>query len=71
MMDACARSDDGGHGPTERHPPATRGFDAGASVRQIGLFETANGLPHGVIAVVVAFVLAAVTYPLYRLGRRR
>ena len=59
-------------GRADRTPSADdRGFDTSASVRQIGLFETANGMPHGAIAMVVAFVLAAVTYPLYRLGRRR
>jgi len=50
--------------------PGEGAFDAGATARQIGLFETANGLPSGVLAVIVAFVLAAITYPIYRLRRR-
>ena len=46
-------------------------FDAGATVRQIGLFESANGVPHGIVAIVAAFLIAAISYPLYRLRRRR
>ena len=46
-------------------------FDAGATARQIGLFESANGVPHGIVAIVAAFVIAAITYPLYRLRQRR
>jgi hypothetical protein len=46
------------------------GFDAGATARQIGLFESANGVPHGIVAMVLAFVLAAIAYPIYRLRRR-
>jgi hypothetical protein len=46
-------------------------FDAGASARQIGLFESANGVPHGIVAIVAAFLIAAITYPLYRLRGRR
>jgi len=47
------------------------GFDAGATARQIGLFESANGVPHGIVAIVAAFLIALVTYPLYRLRQRR
>ena len=54
----------------EQRPSGDEGFDAGASGRQIGLFETANGMPHGVLAMIVAFLVAAVTYPIYRLRRR-
>lgn len=36
---------------------------------QIGLFETANGLPVGPLAIVLAFVLALVVYPISRLVR--
>ena len=46
-------------------------FDAGASARQIGLFESANGVPHGIVAIVAAFLIALITYPLYRLRGRR
>ena len=47
------------------------GFYAGATARQIGLFESANGVPHGIVAIVAAFLIAAITYPLYRLRQRR
>lgn len=42
---------------------------SGGFVRQIGLFETANGLPHGLSAIVAAIVLALVVYPISRLVR--
>ena len=51
--------------------PDDPSFDAGASARQIGLFESANGVPHGIVAIVAAFLIALITYPLYRLRGRR
>lgn len=42
---------------------------SGGFLRQIGLFETANGLPHGSSAMAVAIVLALVVYPVSRLIR--
>lgn len=39
------------------------GIDLGASARQVGLFETANGLPHGPAAIVVAVVAALLLVP--------
>lgn len=34
---------------------------------QIGLFETANGLPHGPAAIALAIVAAVLIYPITRL----
>jgi hypothetical protein len=48
-------------------PDGTGGFFG-----QVGLFETANGLPHGPAAIVLAIVAAVVVYPITRLvGRLR
>ena len=41
----------------------------GGSIGQIGLFETANGLPHGPMAIVFAIAVALVVIPLTRLAR--
>jgi len=38
------------------------GIDLGASARQIGLFESANGVPHGMAAIVVAFGAAVLLH---------
>lgn len=38
----------------------------GGFVGQVGLFETANGLPHGPAAVALAIVAAVLIYPLTR-----
>lgn len=38
-------------------------IDLGASARQIGLFETANGMPHGLAAILVAFGAALLLLP--------
>ena len=43
-------------------------------IGQIGLFETANGLPHGPLEIILAIVAAIVVYPftrLFRMVRRR
>jgi len=42
---------------------------AGSFVDQVGLFETANGLPHGPTAIVLAIVAALVIYPIGRFVR--
>lgn len=39
------------------------GIDLGASARQVGLFETANGVPHGIAAIVIAFGAALLLLP--------
>ena len=36
-------------------------------VGQIGLFETANGMPHGPVEIALAFVAAVLIYPMTRL----
>jgi len=46
---------------TDEHAAGTGGF-----LRQIGLFETANGLPHGPGAVALAIVAAVLIYPIAR-----
>jgi hypothetical protein len=51
-------------GDTDATASGTGGF-----VGQVGLFETANGLPHGPGAIVVAVLLAVAVYPIARLGR--
>jgi hypothetical protein len=38
-------------------------------IGQVGLFETANGLPHGPAAIALAIVAAIVIYPISRLVR--
>jgi hypothetical protein len=55
-----------GTGTDEDGVPArgTGGFLGG-----IGLFESANGLPHGPGAIVMAIVAALILYPLSRLLR--
>lgn len=58
-----------------RHPPppgeTTAATPTGSSgfIGQIGLFESANGLPHGPAAIVMAIVAAIVIYPISRLIR--
>lgn len=51
-----------GRSSTVRHGDPT-GIDLGASARQVGLFETANGVPHGITAIVVAFGAALLLLP--------
>ncbi len=43
-------------------PPGSGGF-----LGQVGLFETANGLPHGPAAIALAIVAAIVIYPIAKL----
>jgi hypothetical protein len=49
--------------------PDDRPAGTGGFLGQVGLFETANGLPHGPIAIVAAIAAALVLYPLSRLVR--
>jgi hypothetical protein len=42
---------------------------SGGLLGQVGLFETANGLPHGPAAIALAIVAALVIYPITRLVR--
>jgi hypothetical protein len=41
----------------------------GGFLGQLGLFETANGLPSGPMAIVLAIAAAVVIYPVMRLLR--
>jgi hypothetical protein len=50
--------------PSTGNPAGTGGF-----LGQIGLFETANGLPHGAAAILGAFLVALVIYPISRFVR--
>jgi hypothetical protein len=42
---------------------------AGDLAGNVGLFETANGLPHGPAAIALAIIAATVIYPISRLVR--
>ena len=46
---------------TTRPPAGTGGF-----LGQVGLFETANGMPHGLGAIALAIVAAILIYPIAR-----
>jgi hypothetical protein len=48
----------------DAEPTGTGGF-----LGQVGLFETANGLPHGLLAIVLAIAAAVAMVPLTRLAR--
>lgn len=45
-------------------PSGTGGF-----IGQIGLFETANGLPHGPSVIILGIVAVLVLYPITRIVR--
>lgn len=49
---------------TSTRPEGTGGF-----LGQVGLFESANGLPHGPIAIVLAIAVALIVYPIGRIAR--
>jgi hypothetical protein len=38
-------------------------IDLGATAHQIGLFESANGIPHGPFTIAVALILALLLLP--------
>ena len=44
-------------------------IDLGDTARQVGLFESANGLPHGVLEIVIAIGLALLLLPLRAVWR--
>jgi hypothetical protein len=46
-----------------------RATGSGSLAGQVGLFETANGLPHGPGAIALAILAAVVIYPISRLVR--
>ena len=45
--------------------PAAGG--SGGFLGQVGIFETANGLPHGPVAIAMAIAAAIVIYPIAKL----
>jgi hypothetical protein len=51
--------------PPDKDDPAAAG--TGGFLGQVGLFETANGLPHGPAAVALAVMTALVIYPVARI----
>ena len=53
-----------GPGTRASEPEGTGGF-----LGQVGLFESANGLPHGPIAIVLAIAVALIVYPIGRIAR--
>ena len=59
-------------GPSRHRSPATddpAASGTGGFVGQVGLFETANGLPHGPAAIALAIVAAILIYPVMRVVR--
>ena len=42
---------------------------SGSFIEDVGLFETANGFPHGPTAIVLGIVAALVIYPIGRFVR--
>ena len=46
-------------------------FDAVGTATQLGSFEVGGGVQHGLIAIVVAFILAMILYPIARLRSKR
>ena len=49
---------------TSSDDPAPSG--SGGFLGQVGLFETANGMPHGLGAIALAIVAAILIYPITR-----
>jgi len=56
--------------PSKRSKDDDEATGTGGFLGQVGLFETANGLPHGPVAIVLAIAAALVLYPVTRLARR-
>ncbi len=56
--------------PSKRPKDDDEAIGTGGFLGQVGLFETANGLPHGPVAIVLAVAAALVIYPVTRLARR-
>jgi hypothetical protein len=59
-------------GSSRRRSPATddpAAAGTGGFLGQVGLFETANGLPHGPAAIALAILAAILIYPVTRLIR--
>ena len=58
-------------GRAKAAPDDPAGFDAVGTATQLGAFEASGGVQHGLVALVIAFVVAAVLYPLARLRSKR
>ena len=56
--------------PSKRPKDDDEATGSGGFLGQVGLFETANGMPHGPLAILVAIAAAVVIYPIVRLSRR-
>jgi len=52
-------------GPSSSEQAESSG--TGGFLGQVGLFETANGLPHGPVAIALAVMAALVIYPVGRI----
>jgi hypothetical protein len=62
--------DDHSRPPFADDGPSDAGdIDLGDTARQVGLFESANGLPHGVLEIVIAIGLALMLVPLRAVWR--
>lgn len=55
---------------TNRPKDETEATGNGGFLGQIGLFETANGMPHGPLEIILAIVAAIIVYPMTWLARR-
>ena len=51
------------------HTRASEPEGTGGFLGQVGLFESANGLPHGPVAIVLAIAVALIVYPIGRIAR--
>jgi hypothetical protein len=59
-------------GSSRQRSPATDDATPGGMggfAGQVGLFETANGMPHGPVAIALAIAAALVIYPVMRVLR--
>ena len=56
--------DEAGPPFADAEPSDATDIDLGDTARQVGLFESANGLPHGVLEIVIAIGLALLLVPL-------
>ena len=64
-----ARSKRRARGQKDRREDGGAASGSGSLAGQVGLFETANGLPHGPVAIALAILAAVIVYPISRLVR--
>ena len=67
-VDPVPRTPSPGKRPGSR-TRATEPEGTGGFLGQVGLFESANGLPHGPVAIVLAIAVALIVYPIGRIAR--